>query len=317
MMYIYLVLAVAIFPIYSFELAQKKCEIEEIDLHFDVNKTLIGVDTSAKKSLDKTILGILAEFTFEKWDGKKEQSYYAFVTDQIIQNQKLDPTDEKLKEQRSEMISKFPDHLKQYHPLLFEKYEQDKNKMLEILSTQKVTVFPSFIKAMLWITVYYPKKCAIYLRTFGEDAPTIIPTIESKTPIKFSGQGTFKSNILTVGSNTYDNLAEFFKNPERKHFALRDDYSHWKAEKFQSSGGKPFIVSEEPSSKITLFFDDNADDPDKPILQPRDSQGKLLGREELLKKGIMVAVNPKEAILDPDYYIKKISSVLSKKRAEA
>ena len=65
---------------------------------------------------------------------------------------------------------------------------------------------------------------------------------------------------------------------------------------------------------MSIFFDDNANDQDKPIIQPIDPDGKLLSTEKLLKLGNIVAVNSKQAILDKDYFIKKIKAVLPQQK---
>ena len=56
---------------------------KQLRLHFDINKTIIAMDAVQGKGLEETINGILAEFTFAQWDGKHEQSYYAYLSDRL------------------------------------------------------------------------------------------------------------------------------------------------------------------------------------------------------------------------------------------
>lgn len=68
------------------------------------------------------------------------------------------------------------------------------------------------------------------------------------------------------------------------------------------------------SQAISIFFDDNANDPDNPIIHPIGLNSKLENTETLLKMGNIVAVDPKEAILDEDYFINKIKALLSSEK---
>ena len=95
-----------------------------------------------------------------------------------------------------------------------------------------------------------------------------------------------------------------------RHCAIQDDYSYWKAKDFQTIAGKPFPIDLSNPHILSIFFDDNADDPDQPTIYPFDSLQKIEDQTKLLGRGNIVAVNPKEAILDEDYFIKKINALL-------
>src|ERR1700733_7719267 len=88
---------------------------EEIEIHWDVNKTFIAMDAVQGKDLHQTMNGILAEFTFAEWNGGQKQSYYAFVTERLAkENPDLSQADEAFKTKRSELLKGFPDYLKQH-----------------------------------------------------------------------------------------------------------------------------------------------------------------------------------------------------------
>ena len=285
---------------------------KELHLHFDINKTIIAMDAVQGKGLEETINNVLAEFTFAKWNGEQNQSYYEYVTNTIAhENPQLSRASEIFKSVHTEHLKKFPLYLEHYHPQLLFQYGQEKTRMLEILNKKEMVIFPSFFKAILWLNSTYPNQFALYLRTFGKDLPEVVPAIESKAPLKFAGLGEFKGNDLFIQSKQ-KLLLKFFKNPKRKHYAIQDDYAQWKLHGFQAQGGKPFPIDLSNPEVIPIFFDDNANDPDKPIIQPVRPDGSLENTQELLKRGNLVAVNPKEAILDEDYFIKKIQAVYQK-----
>jgi len=140
---------------------------KQLRLHFDINKTIIAMDAVQAKGLEETINGVLAEFTFATWDGANEQSYYAYITDQLAaQNPQLSRADELFKAKRNALLKEFPAYLKQ-HPLLLAQYESDKARMLDILGEGEMVIFPSFFKAIGWLDTTCPNGYAIYLRTFG------------------------------------------------------------------------------------------------------------------------------------------------------
>jgi hypothetical protein len=284
---------------YASDLRQQK----QLRLHFDVNKTIIATDAVQDKNLDTTINGIIAEYTRGPWDGKNIQSYYAYITDHIAQeNPELSKTDEEFKSKRSECLKAFPEYLKQC-PECLARYEREKTQMLHVLAGQKMAIFPSFYKTIEWLDTYYPQKYSIYLRTFGTDLPEVVAAIHKNTPLRFINHET----DLTV-KTPRTSLLHALANPDGNHWALRDDYEYWKSNGFQAAGGKPFWVNLNDPNSLPMFFDDNADDPDKPIIDPCRPNNE--STQKLLKTGHIVAVNPKEAILDNDYFINKIKRLL-------
>ena len=291
--------------LFAYQIEEKK-----IHLHFDINKTIIAMDAVQGKGIEETVNGVLAEFTFEKWDGQIEQSFYAYTTAQIEQEYPLlSRTSGIFKKLRAERLANFPEHLKQYPELLVQ-YEKDKASMLQILSTEKIVIFPSFFKTIEWLNQNFPNRYAIYLRTFGKDLSEIIQTLADKKILTFKSQGKFKERTLDIADPNKP-LSEFFKNPDLNHYALCDDYTYWESKDFQAIGGKPFFIDINDSQNVSIFFDDNANDLDKPIICPLGFSSDLEDTQELMKKGNIVAVNPKEAILNENYFIDKIKFVLT------
>jgi len=139
--------------------------------------------------------------------------------------------------------------------------------------------------------------------------PEVVPAVEKATSLKFAGQGEFQGRTLSLIGQE-DALYDFFVGQDVQHYAIRDDYLYWKSKGFQAIGGKPFPLDTSNTNIISIFFDDNANDPDKPIICPVGPDNQLEDTLQLLKTGNIVAVNPKEAILDEDYFINKIKAVL-------
>lgn len=274
-----------------------------IRVHCDVNKTLICTDAVQGKDLEEMINGILAEFTFYKWDGKNIQSYYAFVSAKLLrENSDSFLASEKFKKLRRELLKGFPQYLERY-PELQSSYQATKDKMTALLSSEEMVIFPSFIKLIGWLNTCHKDHYTIYLRTFGQDLPKVMSLIEKRTELKFAAQGEFNGRALSLAEESY---LDFFRN-SKNNYGIKDDFEYWKSKGFQAEGGKPFPVGLN-AEDIEILLDDNADDEVKPIICPVNSEGKLLNTAELLKKGIIVAVNPMEAILDEDYFIKKVQA---------
>jgi len=88
--------------------------------------------------------------------------------------------------------------------------------------------------------------------------------------------------------------------------ALKDDWAWWQWNGELSSCGK--LVTLIPGRKPTLqmFFDDNIDQGDIRIVDCRDANGKPLPQAQVLGR-ICVKVNPVEAVLDEDYFLRKLT----------
>lgn len=286
----------------------KEEEVRRLRLHFDINRTIIAIDSAQNKSLEETVNEILTEYTFARWDGVHEQSFYEYVSEIVAnENPQLSRADETFKSKRIMLQKNFVQYVKD-EPYLNEQYKQDTAKMLRALSTEHLVIFQSFFKAINWLNTHFPNRYTIYLRTFGEDLPLVIPIIEKETKLNFAIQGEFDDTKLSLMINRSD-LYDFFTG-NNQHFAIKDNYKYWKTKKFQPIGGKPFYVDKNNTNDISIFFDDKANNLDRRIIFPIGPNNIIESSQELLKTGNIVAVNPKEAILDEDYFIKKIEQIL-------
>ena len=289
---------------------------KQLKLHFDVNKTIIAMDLVQGKEVPETVNAILAEFTFAKWNGRDQESYRDYITNKLAKaNPTLSRKSEEFKKARAEELKKFPTYLRNNHPGLFAQFSEDRTRMNTILlpkGDNPMVVFPSFFKAIRWLQKNYPDNFTLTLRTFGQDLPEIVPMIEKIAKIKFAGIGEFKGRDLTL--EVPEKLVPtFLSGSNMKNYAIRDDYKYWKSQGFKASGGKPFPLDRSDSDSAYIFFDDNADDPDKPIVNPFGPNNEPLDTKEMMREGYIVAVNPKEAILDDNYFINKIKAFLRKR----
>lgn len=309
------------FLTYTQMLKSEITEIKKLILHFDVNKTIIASDAVQNKDLNETINSILAEFIFAKWDGEINESYYAYLTRKILaKHPELTASSQALKEKRAELLRDFESEIKDSK--ILEQYQTDKAKILKILNSSDLMIFPSFYKLLNWLEENFKDKFVIYLRTFGKDLPEVISKIESKSNLKFSGQATFNGKNLSANTKNLS-IYEFFAQ-NNLHLAIQDDYQYWKQENFSSTSGKPFplifnnlVLNNSNSTNkcnsncseniLSFFFDDNASDPYRPIICPITADNSPCELSKLLDDGYLVAVNPLEAILDEDYFVNKIS----------
>ena len=281
-----------------------------LSLHIDVNKTIIAIDKSQNRGLDETVNEILAQFTRQRWDKVHEQSYQEYVSDLVAKaHPALARNSERFKNIRHALIQAFPKYL-QLYPEWLATYELEKKQLFSVLEKPSVAIFPSFFKLIDWLEENYTNRYSIYLRTFGQDLPHVVPVIEKSTGLRFSGCGEIKDRVVSMGSEK-KSIFSFFSNCDCKHYALRDNYEQWKNSGFSAAGGKPYPIDLENPDVITIFFDDNADDVDSPILCPLTSDAVMGDTKELMKKGRIVAVNSKEAALDSSYFIRAVASVIA------
>jgi len=287
-----------------------QCLEQKLLLHFDVNQTIIAIDSAQDKNIEDSINMILASFTYEQWEGSpNKQSYARYIADKIMQeNPLLHPNDPAFMHIKNEFIKNYPHYLEKY-PSILGIYAQEKTLMLKNLSMYEMGIFPSFFKVISWLNTHFPNNYTIYLRTFGKDLREIVPALEKQSTLRFAAQTEcLKDALLSMRKNTQ--LFELCTNIPHKHFAIRDDYFYWKAHEFKIQGGKPFPIDLTNPYIISMFFDDNAGNRFRSIICPIGINGEIIDPQELIKKGNIVVVNSKQAILDEDYFINKIKAML-------
>lgn len=88
--------------------------------------------------------------------------------------------------------------------------------------------------------------------------------------------------------------------------AIADDYPGWKASEFSNARSKLLLVDQGDYNTQHIFFDDNADEGDECIVDVRDIiTGERIEQHKYMDMYV-VKVHPHRAILEPEYFIKKI-----------
>jgi hypothetical protein len=294
-------------------------------LYFDVNKTIIASDAVQGKGTEETLNALLAESMEAAWDGVKKQSYYAYLTDQILrENPSFSRTSQPLKDERSTRLKQFPAYLATHHPDLFARYTADKYKMVRVVQHSKQGLFPSFLALIAWLEKEYAGNYRIHLRTFGQDLPDVIHLIEAYSPVRFSARAGFQgatlhiyahkrsNDTIAVGTpvDTLRGIYDLLSQASLHNYAIQDDFNYWKAHNYSARGAKLFLIDPQDTRVIALFFDDNAADNDRVIINPVSLEGTPLERDLLIRTGKIIPVDTKEALLDQHYFIQKVQKAV-------
>lgn len=87
--------------------------------------------------------------------------------------------------------------------------------------------------------------------------------------------------------------------------AIKDDWAWWQFCDEQAHGGKLLTIIPGKMQTQQVFFDDNIDHDDPRIVDIRDPNGQPLAPSKTMNK-ICIKVNPVEALLDDDYFFRKL-----------
>jgi len=194
--------------------------------HFDVNRTIIGTDSTDDISLLSTVkqciccsIDVDGNFLTHK-SGK--DNYYQHLKD----------NNKNYKELCESVLDTFP----QYQPLV--------PQLIDVFSQG---LFPSFRQVL---TMYPEDK--IVLRTFGHDGPEVIKDLQ---PMKFvSFQAVWTGNEVSFRSSD-GNLYEMEEVLTMdSHILIVDNYKHWNKNGRSKEVGK--IIKSLPGV-IQIGFDDN------------------------------------------------------------
>jgi len=124
-----------------------------------------------------------------------------------------------------------------------------------------------------------------------------------------------KEGKVVVGAkNIYKRLMEVWESTNN--FAIKDDYSYWSEKDFSPNSGKFILINETDRGLHQIFFDDNIhSDPEFSIVDIRNfNTGESIPYNDAINT-YMVQVDTIRAILDDEYFIKKINEC-EKNRAE-
>lgn len=281
-------------------------------LHFDVNKTLINIDSVTGKTAEEILINQLAEDTIYQWDPHHpEMTYKSYVKSVIVPGDQCDPA---VRKKRREVISKFLETVKDYPEItkkVHENYRQLKEKAVD-------SVFPSFVKLVEKLKEQQ-LPFIIILRTFGNDLKEVEKEVFKKTGVFFSKRGEFKEGVLHLKgdeSQTIVKTSKLFKffSSSQEHIGIQDSYHDWNSNGVKAMFGKKFVFDrgdlDRKVTHLSFFFDDNLKgDPVKDIVAPFTQDGTFVPTDALVGK-ILFPVHTGQAILNENYYIDLVNEGL-------
>lgn len=288
-------------------------------LNFDLNGTLLLKDSSKKVDDEYMLISALAEDTLAKWNGKQSMSFKQYVYTELLPGDKSHP---QLKKERQKVVGRFIEWLREHkHPALEsvqKTYSTIKAKFMDPKTGEiNFTIFPSFY-ILMDLLREKQTSFTIILRTFGDDLAEVVKEIEEHpSGVKFSHHAKFEGLKLIIDEKyTVEKTAEIFNVilSSGKHFAIRDDWSHWNEHGERGQYGKPFPYDLSGTStkerSLSLFFDDNiTGDEDLDIVNPCEITGQKIATKALCDR-LIFPVNTVEAMLDDHYFINRVMKAM-------
>lgn len=302
---------------------QKPCLL----LNFDVNKTLVLKDSSKGMNGDEMLISILADEAVDRWDDTHDpMSYKDYVHTILLPG---DKSNQALKKQREEVIRHFLEWLEEKrHPTrerVLALRDRIKEKFTDPHTQQiKFAVFGSFF-ALLKKLRENNIRFVLILRTFGNDLKDVAEEVSNHpSGVKFTRWGKFSHKQLQLEeSESIVKAKKIFKTflNSQEHFAIQDNWKEWNSDQERARSGKPFIYDASGRwhdiCNLSIFFDDNfSAEEERDILNPIEIAETAVSSKEL-KDRLLFKVNPVQAILEDDYYIKLVNQSLSKHGYEA
>lgn len=296
-----------------------------LHLHFDVNKTVIMDDAASKQPLIFSLQSILAENTKGRveegqWraDCNGDLTYADYTRDYCERRDG--------KKLRGIFVEEGQPgaHLRPHLEKMLGKCERF-NYFAD-----------SFVSLVKWLRANEAAfDWRMYFRTFGTDLPDVIKhwnalcdelEMPDRKIVDEHHVGRFSRvsrshSVLKFQNQTLSGMTEILKHfhdesAKRATLALREDYEFWATNGEARDSGKLLLLDPSATNIISVFFDDNAHGKDhKNILDVRslgsDGQFVCLPDAEARDK-FFVYVDPEAAILDDEYYIKKVQSFVKK-----
>jgi hypothetical protein len=286
-------------------------ERPHIVLHVDINKTLIAESQRKGFDFDKGIAALLStapEYAHTWTHDSEKTTYSKWVNEKLFPGSSKDPV---LKKKCEIEHAAFIEAARKHNHPLYQELSHEFNSLVNSLKNQNDrSVFTSFSNLIKYLKERN-YSFSIVLRTFGKDLDWVSKELAQDGLDNFI-YGSFSKGILTLNNTELSNPTEIASVFEPgNHYAIQDSYDWWKQHNFTEKGGKPFPIDVSNKQVLSIFFDDNADDAVKPILNviPFETETNL---NELLSIGRVVPVDTRKAILDKNYYINAFEKALEK-----
>jgi hypothetical protein len=280
-----------------------------IILYMDINKTIIVESQRKGFDFEKGLAALLAtapEYAHTWGDESEKMSYCKWVDEKLFPESKRDPV---LKKQCEAYHAGFVEAAKsEGHPLSQEIAYEFESLVNSLKAQQPRGVFTSFSNLIKYLKERN-YSFSIVLRTFGKDLDWVSQEL-SQDGLNFI-YGSFSKGVLNLNNKVISNPAEMIAAFEPgKNYAIQDNYDWWKQHNFTDKGGKPFPVDVCDKHVLSIFFDDNANEPGNKKILNIMPVGEETNLNELIAMGRIVHVDTRKAILDKNYFITAVEKAL-------
>lgn len=281
--------------------------MDHLVLFFDINGTIVALDSAQEKTIEVTLLQELAKRYSARWHESVPEpiTYAKFVRRYLLQGE--EKTDLCLKRQRQKKYADFLSYLDQNHKNIYEKVYNDFVNLRTILLKNKGHLFASFIKLLSELRIHHIP-FTLVLRSFGNDIPAVQRELADHL-IAIKEIGCFKGPTLHVQKQKLRNPRDIIQLLQPgHHHAWKDDWDYWHTYHHEGLYGKPFYLSEK--QPLSLFFDDKTIEKD--IIHIQRVDGEEMSREEAIANKYLFAVDTLQAIRDENYFCERVFSKIEK-----
>lgn len=281
--------------------------MDHLILFFDINGTIVALDSAQEKTIEITLLQELAKTYTARWHESIAEpiTYAKFVRLYLLQGE--EKTDLYLKQQRQQKYADFLSYLDQHHKNIYEHVYCDFINLRDTLLKNKGHLFPSFLKLLSELQIRQIP-FTLVLRSFGNDIPAVQQELNDHL-IVIKDIGCFKGGALHLQERQLRCPKEIIQLLQPGHHqAWRDDWNYWHRHHHEGQYGKPFYLSEK--QPLSLFFDDKALEKDIVHIQRVDM--KEMSKEEAIYQKYLFAVDTLQAIRDENYFYDQVFSKIKK-----
>jgi hypothetical protein len=289
-------------------------ETPHITLHTDINKTIVVEDIAKGLNVEGCLNSLLSdapEYAYTWSPDGPALTFRQWVNQRVCTGSDVN-TGTKL--MREKLYRSFMEQARHHNHPQLEAIEADYaalNQSIEGQHPRRVlTSFSNLIKHL----EDRKHSFSVVLRTFGHDLQWVSEELGQDGLDSFI-QGSFSNGALTLGGTTHStpaDIAAVFRPAH--HYAIQDNYHWWREHGLKADGGKPFPIALNDRKVLSLFFDDNASDQEKPILNIQSIGPNEATLDMLLDLHRVVAVDTRTAILNPNYFIEIVERALDKHR---
>ncbi|KAL3843276.1 hypothetical protein ACJMK2_021218 [Sinanodonta woodiana] len=315
-------------------------ENRKLILHFDVNKTIVPLDSARGESFEDVLKLHVSELLWRKENVGKSERKFDSLSKSHVQHRSGHEENSLFPSSRTDRKSGF-ESLKQ--ALQWKSpYVEEHHKTLTILGRDKCRyhyILPSFYKLLQYM-VKTDRDFVIIFRSFGVDTKNVLESIKTfaskscfNSPSSDSNISSLSDKISTKVCSLHRKIGDRFElitdnstktslHSERDIYncltqstgiwGIKDDYLHWSNDNYNPSSGKPLWIDTSDSSVQHIFFDDNIRPGRRDSIvdirvfsdgSPSSFKSVTQEEEYLFSKMNLTPVNLSCAILDENYFI--------------